>query len=62
MITNSKPELLAPAGGQEALVAAVENGADAVYLGGPLFNARLSASNFDHGQLAGAWPTPMSGA
>ncbi|GBF32728.1 protease [Desulfocucumis palustris] len=54
MRISSKPELLAPAGGQEALVAAVENGADAVYLGGPLFNARLSASNFDRGQLAGA--------
>lgn len=54
MNKSFKPELLAPAGGQEALVAAVENGADAVYLGGPLFNARLSASNFDHRQLAGA--------
>ncbi|MCL4516606.1 MAG: hypothetical protein M1379_13590, partial [Firmicutes bacterium] len=35
-----KPELLAPVGEWEALVAAVENGADAVYLGGQLFNAR----------------------
>ena len=30
---SGKPELLAPAGDWEALVAAVENGADAVYLG-----------------------------
>lgn len=40
-------ELLAPAGSFEALKAAVENGADAVYLGGKMFNARASASNFD---------------
>lgn len=32
----AKPELLAPAGGMEALMAAVENGADAVYLGARL--------------------------
>lgn len=40
------PELLAPAGGMEQLIAAVENGADAVYLGGKLFNARNNADNF----------------
>lgn len=40
-------ELLAPAGGHEALVAAVQNGADAVYLGAGAFNARRSADNFD---------------
>ncbi|MFZ5631848.1 MAG: DUF3656 domain-containing U32 family peptidase [Bacillota bacterium] len=49
-----KPELLAPAGGWDALVAAVENGADAVYLGGQMFNARRSAANFDDGELARA--------
>ncbi|GAB6181138.1 DUF3656 domain-containing protein [Desulfotomaculum defluvii] len=48
------PELLAPAGSWEALVAAVQNGADAIYLGGKLFNARHSASNFDHDELARA--------
>ncbi|MBN7774013.1 peptidase U32 family protein [Clostridium aminobutyricum] len=41
------PELLAPAGGLEQLKAAVENGADAVYFGGKLFNARINADNFD---------------
>ena len=41
------PELLAPVGGPEGLRAAVENGADAVYLGGRGFNARQSAANFD---------------
>lgn len=41
------PELLAPAGSEEALHAAVMSGADAVYLGGYKFNARRSAANFD---------------
>ena len=40
-------ELLAPAGSREALVAAVENGADAVYLAGNRFGARAYAENFD---------------
>ena len=39
-------ELLAPAGSMEALRAAVQNGADAVYLGCGLFNARQGAKNF----------------
>ena len=39
-------ELLAPAGSMEALRAAVQNGADAVYLGVGTFNARQSAKNF----------------
>ncbi len=39
-------ELLAPAGSMEALRAAVQNGADAVYLGCGQFNARQSAKNF----------------
>lgn len=40
-------ELLAPAGNFEALAAAVESGADAIYLGGNKFNARAYADNFD---------------
>ena len=39
-------ELLAPAGSMEALHAAVQNGANAVYLGCGTFNARQSAKNF----------------
>ena len=39
-------ELLAPAGSMEALRAAVQNGANAVYLGSGSFNARQSAKNF----------------
>src|ERR1035437_2329931 len=41
-----KPELLAPAGSIKALHAAVDNGADAVYLGVGAFNARANAQNF----------------
>ena len=39
-------ELLSPAGSMEALRAAVQNGADAVYLGYGEFNARRNAKNF----------------
>lgn len=46
-----KIELLAPAGDQESLIAAVQNGADAIYLGGTLFSARAYAKNFDDAQL-----------
>ena len=42
-----KVELLAPAGSMESLYAAVQAGADAVYLGGNKFSARAYASNFD---------------
>ena len=48
---NKNVELLAPAGTYEAFLAAVENGANAVYLGGKLFNARANASNFDIDEL-----------
>ena len=41
------PELLAPAGDFECLVAAVSAGADAVYVGGLRFGARAFAKNFD---------------
>ncbi len=45
------PELLSPAGGMDQLKAAVENGADAVYMGGRLFNARQNAANFDDDEM-----------
>ena len=48
---DKKIELLAPAGSWDALTAAVENGADAVYLGSKLFNARQYAENFDELQM-----------
>lgn len=40
-------ELLSPAGDFECVKAAVQNGADSVYFGGNLFNARISATNFE---------------
>lgn len=47
-------ELLAPAGSMEALTAAVQNGADAVYLGFGDFNARRNAKNFTEDDFASA--------
>ncbi|MCL2194641.1 MAG: U32 family peptidase [Oscillospiraceae bacterium] len=47
----SKPELLAPAGSPEALLAALRCGADAVYLGGEACNARSTAHNFSRDAL-----------
>ncbi len=47
-----QPEILAPAGSMEALIAAVRCGADAVYVGGMAYSARSSAANFDLEQLA----------
>ena len=47
-------ELLAPAGGREALVAAVQSGADAVYMGFGAFNARRSARNFSDEEFRAA--------
>ena len=47
MNSLQKVELLAPAGSFEALYSAIENGADAVYLGLKKFNARNYAKNFE---------------
>lgn len=44
-------ELLSPAGNMECLIGAVQNGADAVYLGGKKFGARAFANNFDYEEL-----------
>jgi len=46
-----KVELLSPAGDMEALKAAVQNGADAVYLGASNFNARINGKNFNDEEL-----------
>lgn len=40
-------ELLVPVGDFDCLISAVQNGADTVYFGSSLFNARQSATNFD---------------
>lgn len=47
-------ELLAPAGSPESVIAAVQSGADAVYLGFGAFNARRGASNFSEEEFAKA--------
>lgn len=47
-------ELLAPAGTSENFLAALEAGADAIYLGGKAFNARANAANFEIEELAEA--------
>ena len=44
-------ELLAPAGNWDSFIAAINNGADAVYLGGQQYSARQSAANFDDKQI-----------
>ena len=48
---NKLPELLSPAGSPTALRAAVEGGADAVYMGMSAFNARILAKNFTADEL-----------
>ena len=44
-------ELLAPAGSEDAMIAAVQNGADAIYIGGSKFSARRSAKNFSEEEI-----------
>lgn len=46
-----KVELLAPAGSIESFYAAVNSGADSVYLGGKFFNARYNSQNFDNEEM-----------
>lgn len=48
---HARPEILAPAGDEECLRAAVRAGADAVYFGLSGFNARARATNFDEKAL-----------
>ena len=46
-----KPEILSPAGDMNSLIAAIEGGCDAVYLGGKTYGARAFASNFTNEQI-----------
>lgn len=48
------PELLSPAGSPEAFQAAIEGGADAIYVGGASFNARINAKNFSEEDICAA--------
>ncbi|HJH29265.1 MAG TPA: U32 family peptidase [Methanosarcinaceae archaeon] len=52
--TPTSPEILAPAGDRESLLAALKGGADAVYLGIRDFNARWGATNFELDELEDA--------
>lgn len=54
MLSNNRPELLAPAGDAERLAAAVEYGADAVYLGSDRFGMRTAAASFGGDELKNA--------
>ena len=54
MEKRNRPEILAPAGDGERLAAAVQYGADAVYLGVKDFGMRASPLNFTEEQLAQA--------
>ena len=47
-------ELLAPAGGMAELKAAVQSGADAVYIGASSFSARAGAGNFSPDEMRSA--------
>ncbi len=51
---NKKPELLAPAGTMEAVIAAINGGTDAVYFGGKSFNARRNAENMTDEEIKAA--------
>lgn len=53
-MSSLEPEILAPAGSPDQLLAAVRSGADAVYLGADGFNARRNASNFSKEELCEA--------
>ena len=53
-MVKTKPEVLVPAGDRERLEAALRFGADAVYLGGKLFNMRAGTKSFTQEELAEA--------
>ncbi len=48
------PELLSPAGSLQAFKAAIDGGADAIYIGASAFNARMNAQNFGDEELTEA--------
>lgn len=50
-MNSKKPQLLSPVGSMDSMISAVNNGCDAIYLGGKDFNARQSANNFSNDEL-----------
>ena len=59
---RSRYEILSPAGNPEKLRAAVEYGADAVYLAGNMYGARASAVNFTTEEIISALNMPIFSA
>ena len=51
---NLMPEIVSPAGSPEGVIAAVQNGADAIYLGFKKYNSCLSANNFTRNEFSRA--------
>ena len=51
MINNQKSELLLPVGNMNMCLAAIHNGADAIYVGMPHFNARGRSADFNLSEL-----------
>lgn len=49
---DNRPELLAPAGSEEAARAALRYGADALYCGGPMLQLRAESAGLDEAELA----------
>ena len=58
---NRQIEILAPAGSHESMVAAMNAGCDAVYMGGSMFGARAYADNPDEDTLIKAIRKPILG-
>ena len=52
MKNKKLPELLSPAGSLEAFMAAIDGGADAIYMGGASFNARINAKNLSPDEMS----------
>ena len=52
--TISNFEVMAPVGSRESLAAAIQAGADAVYLGGSRLNLRAFADNFTNEEIGEA--------
>ena len=48
---NNQTEILAPAGSLETMKAAINGGADAIYMGSTKYGARAYATNFDHDEV-----------
>ena len=62
MKNNKLPYLLSPAGSYDALCAAISAGADEVYFGASLYNARAGAKNFSQEEFKEAFAKALDSA